>query len=86
MPKFFVPKENIKDDKIYITSEDVAHIKKVLRYKIDDQIDVCDENGTRYKTKIEDFEIDKVILINSFFEGTHLRCGRKKKAPDGAFF
>lgn len=62
MSTFYIKNEQLNGDKIYILDEDVNHIKNVLRYKINDKIDVCDENGIRYKTKIEDFEIDKVIL------------------------
>ena len=31
MSKFFIPKENIKEDTITITGGDVAHISRVLR-------------------------------------------------------
>ena len=62
MSTFYVKNEQIIENKINILDEDVNHIKNVLRYKIDDKLDVCDENGTRYKTIIENFEKDKVIL------------------------
>lgn len=62
MSTFYVKNEQISENTITIINEDVNHIKNVLRYKIDDEIDVCDEDGVRYITKIENFEIDKVNL------------------------
>lgn len=60
MSTFYIKDEQINGNKIYILGEDVKHIKNVLRYKIDDCLDVCDESGTRYKTKIVDFEDNKI--------------------------
>lgn len=62
MSTFFVKNNQVTEKSIEIIDEDVNHIKNVLRYKIDDEIDVCDENGTRYKTKIEKFEKDSIML------------------------
>ena len=36
MSKFFVPRENISEDKIIIDGGDVAHISKVLRMNVGD--------------------------------------------------
>lgn len=65
MPKFFVPKENIKDDKIYITSEDVAHIKKVLRLGVGDMLSLCDGAGNDFLAKISQI-YDKEIICEIF--------------------
>lgn len=62
MSTFYIKNEQIDGDKIYILDEDVKHIKNVLRYKINDKIDICDENGIRYITQIEDFESDRILL------------------------
>ena len=62
MSTFYVENQQINENNITIINDDVKHIKNVLRYKIGDEIDVCDENGVRYKTKIENFEQDKVNL------------------------
>ena len=62
MSTFYVKNEQVTENKIVIINEDVNHIKNVLRFKIDDKIDVCDENGVRYKTKIQTFEKEEVIL------------------------
>ncbi len=41
MPKFFIKSNQIKEDKVIITGEDVNHIKNVLRLNVDDDIQVC---------------------------------------------
>lgn len=41
MSKFFVDGEQIKNDKIIIIGQDVKHIKKVLRAKIGQEINIC---------------------------------------------
>lgn len=61
MPKFFVPTNQIDDDKIVIQNTDVNHIKNVLRAKVDDKIDICDYiTSKNYICKIEEME-DSVI-------------------------
>lgn len=67
MPKFFVPRENIRDDKIIINGEDVAHIKKVLRLGIGDEITMCDGVGRDYSAKIHSIE-DKEITCGIISE------------------
>ena len=62
MSTFYVKNEQVIENKIAILNDDVNHIKNVLRYKIDDEVDVCDENGVRYKTKINSFGNDKIML------------------------
>ncbi len=52
MPKFFVPKENISDDEILITGEDVLHIKRVLRMREGEELMLCDSKGYDYRTEI----------------------------------
>lgn len=61
MPKFFVSAENITDTHIKITGEDVAHIKRVLRMKPGEQLDLCDSLGFDYDAVIEEIS-DKDIL------------------------
>lgn len=41
MPKFFVKEEQIKENQIIIKGQDVNHIKKVLRAKIGDELQIC---------------------------------------------
>ncbi len=65
MPRFFVASENITDTHIKITGEDVAHIKRVLRMKPGETLELCDSKGFDYETVIEeisDKEITSLIL------------------------
>ena len=69
MPKFF--SENIRDNKIIIDSEDVLHIKKVLRLKEGEVITVCDGKGYDYTatiSEIRDKEIECEITDRKFAE------------------
>ena len=62
MSKFFVKSEKIIDDEIVIDTEDVNHIKNVLRKNIGDNILVCDyENQINYECKITDIEKKKIV-------------------------
>lgn len=62
MSVFYVKNEQINIDKAVIQGEDVKHIRDVLRYNINDDLDICDENGTRYKTRISNFSKDSILL------------------------
>ncbi len=68
MPKFFVNQDQIQDDKIIITGQDVKHIKKVLRAKIGEVLEICNivsnENYLCNITKIENEEIECTIKQN----------------------
>ena len=56
MHRFFVDKKDIKKDSINITGEDVQHITKVLRLKVDDVIVLCDGEGVDYYAAIKDMD------------------------------
>lgn len=58
MPKFFVKNSQINENVINIVGTDVNHIANVLRLKVDEEIQVCNEDsGVNYSTKI--LEINK---------------------------
>lgn len=59
---FYIDSNQIQDNKIFIRGNDVKHIKCVLRYKIGDEIDVCDDLANRYKTKLTEFLDDEICL------------------------
>lgn len=61
MSTFYIKDNQIKNDIIIITGEDVKHIKNVLRYKINDMIDICDDKGTLYSGKIIEYKENEVI-------------------------
>lgn len=66
MPRFFVKNEQINNDIITIISEDIKHIKNVLRKNIGDEIEICNqENGESFKTNIIDIN-DKQIKVKIF--------------------
>jgi 16S rRNA (uracil1498-N3)-methyltransferase len=54
MHRFFIPKEQISENKITITGSDVNHIKNVLRLKAGDKIEVFDGFQNTYSCKIID--------------------------------
>jgi len=62
MPKFFVPKENIFDNEIIINNDDVAHIKRVLRSSVGDNLVLCDGQGLNYDTKISKIEDKRIVM------------------------
>ena len=54
-------KENIEQEKVIITGEDVNHIKNVLRKNIKDTLEICDgQNGKNFLCEIEIIEKDKI--------------------------
>lgn len=63
MPKFFVETENIKEnEEIWITGQDVNHIKNVLRKKVDEKLKICNsDTSTNYECIITKIDKDKII-------------------------
>ncbi|HIU48401.1 MAG TPA: 16S rRNA (uracil(1498)-N(3))-methyltransferase [Candidatus Avimonoglobus intestinipullorum] len=59
MPKFFTT--NIEGDRIVIDSEDVAHIKRVLRLDCGSRITVCDGKGVDYAAQIVEMGEGKIV-------------------------
>ncbi len=51
-PRFFISPEQVSDQSITISGEDVSHIVKVLRMKTGDELLLCDGNGTEYSVNI----------------------------------
>lgn len=62
MYRFYVSKEQIADDKIYIDGTDVNHIKNVLRLEKGDWIIACDKDGKDYVSRISDMSSEQVLL------------------------
>ena len=61
MPKFFVKEEQIKENQIIILGQDVNHIKKVLRAKTGDELQICNsQNGENFLCKIKNLEDDNI--------------------------
>ncbi len=66
MHKFFINKEHIIGEKLYITKDDVNHIYRVLRLNKDDIIIVSDRKGKEYISRI--IEINKQTVICEIVE------------------
>ena len=62
MSVFYVKNGHIQKEVAFIEGEDVKHIRDVLRYKINDELSICDEVGKKYITRIEQFLEDKITL------------------------
>lgn len=68
MHHFFVPSENIQGNRIFITGEDVNHIKNVLRMKVGEEIAVSNgEDGKEYRCGIEELG-DEIICSLRFIK------------------
>ena len=62
MPKFFVKQEQIKENKIIIKGQDVNHIKKVLRAKIGDELQICNsQTKENFLCNIEDIKDEDIL-------------------------
>lgn len=62
MPRFFVDKQNIKENSIQIIEDDVNHIKNVLRLQQGDRLIVCDGDGMDYHCEIQNIGKDSIDL------------------------
>ncbi|MCI8617049.1 MAG: 16S rRNA (uracil(1498)-N(3))-methyltransferase [Clostridia bacterium] len=62
MPKFFIKEEQIENNKIIIKGQDVNHIKKVLRAKIGDELQICNsKNGENFLCDIENINNEDIL-------------------------
>ena len=60
MHRFFTEKENISTNFIDLKGSDVGHIRKVLRLKVGDQIEVLDGEGSLYLVNLTDINIKSI--------------------------
>lgn len=62
MPKFFVQNNQIINEKIEIKGQDVNHIKNVLRAKVGEEIQICNQDTSEnFLCDIQEFEKEKII-------------------------
>ena len=69
MYNFFVEPEQIQDNTIWITGNDVNHIKNVLRLKIGDELSVS--NGIdhkEYRCEIKEFGMEQIVCTLRFIK------------------
>ena len=62
MSTFFIKNSQIEGNTATIIGSDAKHIKNVLRYKIGDELDICDENEKIYLTRIASISSNEVSL------------------------
>lgn len=68
MHRFFVSPDNINNNSVTISGEDVAHLSKVLRLREGENIIVCDSAGIDYECRIE--SISKTEAVASVISST----------------
>ena len=62
MPKFFVNKEQVQENKVKIIGQDVNHIRNVLRLDTSEEIQICvKESAITYNCLIEEISKDSVL-------------------------
>jgi 16S rRNA (uracil1498-N3)-methyltransferase len=59
-PRFFISPEQVCDQSITISGEDVRHIATVLRMKTGDELLLCDGEGVEYSVKIAKFSKSEI--------------------------
>ncbi len=59
MARFFINKDRITDNVITISGKDAFHIARSLRMAVGDEITVCDEDGTEYRTSLSRIRDDE---------------------------
>ncbi|NQT30117.1 MAG: 16S rRNA (uracil(1498)-N(3))-methyltransferase [Candidatus Saganbacteria bacterium] len=57
MHRFFIPKDQLPN----IFGTDAHHIKNVLRSKVGDKLELCDNTGNIYNSKIHEIKRDEII-------------------------
>ena len=62
MPKFFIDKKDINNQKIAIKGQDALHISKVLRTEVGEILTLCDGDGTDFSAKVVTCSKDEVLL------------------------
>ncbi|GAA0698474.1 16S rRNA (uracil(1498)-N(3))-methyltransferase [Paraclostridium ghonii] len=64
MDRFFVGKQNInlENNKCIIEGEDVKHISKVLRCRIGEELEICDNDNNEYICEITNIDKSQVEL------------------------
>lgn len=62
MPKFFIKKEDIKENIVVITGQDATHIAKVLRTEVGEALTLCDGCGTDFFAEVTSISKEAVSL------------------------
>lgn len=62
MPRYFVEKEDMHGEIIFIKNGDAKHLGRVLRAKAGDIVEVCDGDGMDYSCVVVDVKKDEIRL------------------------
>lgn len=62
MQHFFVIPEQVGETEIYVTGQDVNHMKNVLRMKIGEQVEISDGNNKKYLCEVSAYEDEQAVL------------------------
>ncbi len=62
MQHFFVIPEQVGETEIYVTGQDVNHMKNVLRMKIGEQVEISDGNKKKYLCEVSAYEEEQAVL------------------------
>lgn len=60
MYQFFISPDNIHVEDAIITGQDVNHIKNVLRFEVEDELQLCDNTGKLYHCRIASLTNDEI--------------------------
>ena len=62
MQHLFVIPEQVGETEIYVTGQDVNHMKNVLRMKIGEQVEISDGNNKKYLCEVSAYEDEQAVL------------------------
>ena len=79
MYQFFVDEQQVQQDQIVITGQDVNHIGNVLRMKPGEKVRISDSNENSYFCRIAEIAEDEVIAVieekdELGTESLHIKC------------
>ena len=64
---FYIKKSQINDNVAFIDGADFHHIKDVLRVKTGENVNICDEDGNKYKAQLIEYK-DKEAWFSLFID------------------
>ncbi|MBE6626071.1 MAG: 16S rRNA (uracil(1498)-N(3))-methyltransferase [Ruminococcaceae bacterium] len=69
MPRFFVTSSDISSSedglKITVRGDDAAHITRVLRMRLGERVEVCDDNSVEYETVVSSLGVEVTLDVIS---------------------
>lgn len=71
MPRFFVPKANIHDERGTVTGEELEHLRKVLRLRPGDRVTLFDDKGWEHEGIIRSYtaRVGEIGIVRSYQPG-----------------